>query len=277
MLVNGLDKVPQELINKFSSQTSRVLSEKLKRERKEFTLRFSNIGTPCVRKLWLEKNSQEQNTFRPEVYHKFAFGDLTEEYLLFLAELSGHEVIYRQQKVELEGITGHIDVVIDGMLVDCKSASSNSFKKFKEGLTTENDSFGYLTQLGAYHFKAKELPEVIFKNQAAFLVFDKQHGHIHLDIHDFSTINYSELFKQRKEQVASDIIPDRHFEPVPDGYTKDGEFRPNGNLKLGINCSYCEQKFKCWENIRTFMSFKGPIYFTHIVKEPRMAEIVHEK
>lgn len=277
MLVNGLDTVPQELINKFSSQTSRVLSEKLKRERREFTLRFSNIGTPCVRKLWLEKNSQEQNTFRPEVYHKFAFGDLTEEYLLFLAELSGHEVIYRQQKVELEGITGHIDVVIDGMLVDCKSASSNSFKKFKEGLTTENDSFGYLTQLGAYHFKAKELPEVIFKNQAAFLVFDKQHGHIHLDIHDFSTINYSELFKQRKEQIASDTIPDRHFEPVPDGYTKDGEFRPNGNLKLGINCSYCEQKFKCWENIRTFMSFKGPIYFTHIVKEPRMAEIVHEK
>lgn len=254
------------------------MSENLQQARREFTLRLSNIGAPCVRKLWLEKNFPEQKVpFTPATKMKFSFGDLTEEYILFLAELSGHSVIMRQQEIEIAGIKGHWDVVIDGMLTDCKSAATFSFQKFKEGLKPEDDSFGYLTQLGGYHSEAKKFPEVTYKSHAAFLVFDKQHGHITLDIHEFPEHDYEAQFKNTIAIVDGPNIPDRAFAPKPDGYTnykvKPKVFVANGNELLGTNCSYCDMKFACYENIRTFMSSTGPKYFTKIVKTPKMLEV----
>lgn len=237
---------------------------------------MSNIGTPCIRKLWLEKNHPDLKIpFTPATFAKFQFGDLTEEYLLCLVELSGHTITGRQDEFEIQGIQGHRDCVIDGMLVDVKSASSRSFEKFKEGLTEENDTFGYLPQLLSYLKLAKDDPLVIIKDRAAFLVFDKQHGHICLDIHELNPeFDFDEYYIEKKELLASDRIPDRAFLPKPDGYkNKDKVFVPNGNELLDTACSYCEMKHACYQNIRTFMSSTGPKFYTKIVKQPKMLEI----
>ncbi len=279
LLLNGTNDITEEQIEKFAKQVAETIREKLKlREKEDFTLRMSNIGTPCVRKPWLDKNHPEgKEEFTPATKFKFLIGDLGEELLLFLAEVSGHEVTGRQTELSLAGIKGHRDALIDGTLVDAKSASSFSFEKFQEGLTPEKDAFGYLSQLGGYHKAGLDDPEMTNKESAAFLVFDKQHGHIHLDIHKYNhdEILWEQAYEERKKIVNGPDLPERHYKEKDDGYKnpKTKEFIPNGNKLLDTNCSYCAQKFNCWENIRTFISSSGPKYFTKIVKEPKMKEI----
>ena len=48
---------------------------------------MSNIGSKCVRKLWLEKNNQDKvEKLRPSDKFKFLYGDLLESLLLFIIE-----------------------------------------------------------------------------------------------------------------------------------------------------------------------------------------------
>lgn len=266
-------------MDRFLQSTKGTLRGKLTERKKEFTLRMSNIGRPCVRQLWLEKNfPDEQIQFSAANILKFNFGDLTEEYLIFLAELAGHKVEGRQTEVSLAGIKGHRDVVIDGMICDIKSASSYSFQKFKDHLTPEKDAFGYITQLLSYLETAQDDPIVTIKDKAAFLVFDKQHGHICLDIHERDPdFDWENFYEERKKIVNGQDIPDRTFTPKPDGYknNKTKEFIPNGNEYLDINCSYCSMKNKCYDNIRVFLYSNGPRFFTKIIegKEPKVLEI----
>lgn len=269
-----MKNIPEPIFKNFLDSLSLNIPEKLRRDKREFSLRLSNIGHPCVRKLWIEKNHPEsKQEFTPDTYLKFSFGDLTEEYLIFLAELAGHTVLFRQQEIEIQGIKGHWDCIVDGVLLDVKSASSASFNKFKQGLTKETDGFGYLTQLSGYFHKAKDFPEVTNKTQAAFLVFDKQHGHICLDVHTFDTSHIPEFFEERKAIVAGDVMPDRAFSDE-----KSGE---SGNRELGFNCSYCDVKHKCWPGLRTFMYKKGPgykpVHLTVVKREPNVPELKNEE
>jgi len=280
VLLNGAP-VTDEQTSKFGSLVAKTMAERLNEEKREFTLRMSNIGHPCVRKLWLDKHRPEgKEPLRASDKLKFLFGDLIELLVLFLADLSGHEVKDQQKERNLYGIKGHSDVTLDGRLVDAKSASSYSFKKFKAGLTKADDAFGYLGQLGGYHKASQDDPEVVDKESASFLVVDKQHGHITLDTHTFdhSSINWEGTVKDRIDIVDnSNDIPDRAFSPIEDGYKhKDKGFISNGNEKLGINCSYCDQKFNCHENIRIFLSSRGPQFFTKVVKEPKMKEVTRK-
>ena len=102
-------------------------------EKRRGTLRMSNLGKP-ERQLWYEVNMPEAaEPMPPEAFMKFAFGDVIELLLLFLAEAAGHKVEGTQDEQEINGVKGHRDAVIDGMVVDAKSASSYAFKKFAEG------------------------------------------------------------------------------------------------------------------------------------------------
>jgi len=211
---------------------------------------------------------------------KFLFGDLIEELVLFLADITGHKIEGRQDKLDLYGIKGSRDVILDGTLADVKSASSNSFKKFKEGLTPDKDAFGYLGQLGGYHKSGQDDPIMVDKEQAAFVVVDKQHGHLTLDIHKFNhdELDWEKAVQDRKDAVNNpDVIPDRKFEPEEDGYKKDGEFKPNGSKKLGVNCSYCAHKFSCYPNLRVFISSTGPRFYTEVKHKPKMLELTKEE
>ena len=73
--------------------------------------------------------------------------------------------------MEIEGVKGHQDSLIDGVLVDCKSASGRSFEKFKNHNLIHDDPFGYVDQVSAYA-QANGLDE------AAFLAIDKSTGEI---------------------------------------------------------------------------------------------------
>lgn len=267
-LKNGIDLSDRpELVDKYSNQFKELLTTRLaKREPRKGTLRMSSIGQPCERKLYYEVNSPEDaEELRPEVYMKFLFGDLTELLLLFLAEASGHTVEGTQDEQEIVGIKGHRDAVIDGTLVDVKSASTYSFKKFQDGKLSEDDPFGYVIQLQSYLHAGQTDDKVKDKSRGAFLVVDKTLGHVCLDFHDYQKLPMEAIYERKKDIVSSDELPVRRFSPVPEG--------ASGNQIIPMNCSYCPFKFKCWDNLETYLYSTGPKHFCKIVKEPKVPKI----
>ena len=148
-----------------------------------------------------------------------------EDVLILLARLSGHKVTDLQKQVNVNGIVGHQDCVIDGVLVDCKSASGKSFEKFSNNTLHENDPFGYIAQISAY-------AEGNGVDEAAFLAIDKQHGNICLTrVHSMEMINVKEKIKYLKGAMDKDNPPDKCYNDIPDG--------ASGNRKLAIGCFYC--------------------------------------
>ena len=235
-------------------------------EKRGGTLRMSNLGKPD-RQLWYEVNMPEAaEPMPPEAFMKFAFGDVIELLLLFLAEAAGHKVEGTQDEQEINGVKGHRDAVIDGMVVDAKSASSYAFKKFAEGRLEQDDPFGYVDQIQSYLFAGQTDPLVTNKDEAAFLVVDKQLGHICLDRHERKKIPYDRIVEHKRALVQSPEPPPRCFEPVPDG--------KSGNMALGVNCSYCAYKKTCFPEMRAFLYANGPRYLVGEVKnEPKVPEV----
>jgi hypothetical protein len=200
---------------------------------------------------------------------KFFYGDIIEELVLTIAAVSGHSVTGMQDRMDVHGIKGHRDAVIDGMTVDVKSASPFAFKKFKEGNLREDDPFGYISQLSSYVYAAKDDPKVTNKTQGAFLVIDKVNGNVCLDVYDF-TEEMQDKEKEvahLKEMVSLPEPPDRAFEPVP-----QSPKNPKGNKKLPMACSYCDFKKECYPNLRKFIYSDKPLFLTEVVKKPMVAE-----
>ena len=230
------------------------------------TLRLSNIGTPCKRKLWYTINTPDKaEPLSPAARFKFLFGDILEELLLFLAKEAGHAVEGQQDELEINGVKGHRDAIIDGRTVDCKSASTYSFKKFASNGLREEDPFGYIEQLTGYVHGAKDDPLVKERDVASFLVVDKTLGNICLDTYPIEDVDYSKKVEDAKAIVAAKEPPERHFSDVPEG--------KSGNRKLGVNCSYCDFKRHCWPDLRTFVYSSGPVFLTHVEREPKVAEV----
>ena len=234
-------------------------------------LSLSSVGTPCKRKLWYKINrTDEGEELTPNTFLKFFYGDMIEELVLQLAIASGHDVTGEQDRLDVHGVKGHRDAVIDGMTVDVKSCSSYAFKKFKEGRLRDDDPFGYISQLSSYVYAGQNDPLVTDKVRGAFLAVDKQNGHICLDVYDFT-----EELKTKEEEILETIymvdgkIPEERIPPVPQTKSSD-------NTKLSMQCSYCEFKFLCWENLRTFIYSSGPEYLVDVVQEPRVPEVFHD-
>ena len=104
-------------------------------------LRLSGIGKPD-RQLWYDINTKtEEEKLTPSTRIKFLYGYILEELLLLFASVAGHKVEEQQKEVVLEGVTGHQDAIIDGVLVDCKSASGRGFIKFKNHNLINDDPF----------------------------------------------------------------------------------------------------------------------------------------
>lgn len=258
-------KVSDEQAKEFGDSMATLLKNRLKRDRKGGTLRMSNLGKPN-RQLWYEVNvPHEAEKMHPNSYLKFLYGDMIEELLLTLVKLSGHKVEGQQDVMDLHGIKGSRDAVIDGVTVDVKSASPYSFQKFKEGLKPEKDAFGYIQQINNYIHSAKDDPIVTEKDSGAFLVANKVTGDLHLDIHKKSTYPIDEVIQYKKDMVANPEPPERCFEPEPMG--------KSGNMKLGLNCSYCSYKKLCYPELRTFLYASGPVFLTEVVEEPKVPEV----
>jgi hypothetical protein len=237
-------------------------------------LRLSNMGTPCVRKLWYICNPDqtggglEREPLPPHAKLKFLYGDILEALLISLAKAAGHRVEGTQTQLHVGDIRGHRDCVIDGITVDVKSASSYSFNKFRDGRLREDDPFGYVSQLSSYVYAGRSDPTVdTHPTLGAFLVVDKTLGHICLDMYDFGheIDTKEEDFEEIKRLVSLSHPPPRAYEDEDEG--------KSGNRKLGIACSYCEFKQGCWPGLRTFKSSRGPVFLTNVEREPKMEEV----
>lgn len=264
-LFDGTHKFSEESIEQFGKKLATHLSRRIEEQRGAPTLRLSSIGSPD-RKLWYSINTPELGEkLSPKTRFKFLIGDLLEELLLFLAEESGHDVSGAQDEVSINGVKGHRDAVIDGRIVDVKSASSYSFKKFKEHKLRDDDPFGYIDQLGSYLDASKGDPLVHDREKASFLAIDKTLGHLALDTYRYGTVDYSAVVEAKKEMLKSPSPPERCYEPVPDG--------KSGNEKLGVQCSYCAFKKACYPELRTFLYSTGPVYLTKVVRTPNVHEL----
>jgi hypothetical protein len=231
-------------------------------------LSMSSLGSPCSRKTWYKINKTDLAIpLRANALLKFFYGDMIEELALSIVQQAGHTVTGQQDRMEAHGIKGSRDCVIDGMTVDVKSASPFSFKKFQEGNLREQDPFGYISQLSSYVYAAKDDPLVTDKTRGAFLVIDKVNGHICLDIHDFKEDlkTKEEEIAKVKDMVKKKVPPPRAFEDVPQSKTSP-------NMKLGMECSYCEFKKVCWPGLKMYAYSHGPVYLTKVKKPLKVDE-----
>ena len=258
-----LEKHLKEFTKSVTNNIKIVLNEQPKKKRK---LSLSSIGKP-TRQLWYDKHSNsEARPLAPSTRIKFLYGHILEDLLILLSRVAGHTVTEEQKQVEVEGIKGHQDCKIDGVLVDCKSASGFAFKKFANNRLADDDPFGYIAQISAYS-------EGNGVNEAYFLAIDKQHGNIALTrVHDMEMINAKERVQYLKGALESKTIPDRCYSDIPEGVS--------GNRKLAIGCVFCPHKRECWsdanngQGLRAFKYEKGPTYLTQVSKEPRVEEIL---
>tara|TARA_B100001093_G_C26819653_1_gene1011346 strand:+ start:1169 stop:2017 length:849 start_codon:yes stop_codon:yes gene_type:complete len=231
-------------------------------------LSLSSIGTPCKRKLWYKVNKPEvSKPLGADLLLRFFYGDIIEELILCMAQAAGHSVEGMQDRLEVHGIKGHRDAVIDGVTVDVKSCSPYAFKKFEKGEVRDDDPFGYISQLSSYVYAGKDDDLVKDKTKGAFLVVDKVSGGLCLDTYDFS----NELPSKAQEmddakKLVAGAIPTERIQPVP-------QSKSSSNTKLAKACGFCEYREKCWPNVRTFQYSYGQEYLVHVEKEPKVPEV----
>ena len=263
MSEEDVDKYVEEFGEMVKLHTKKFLYDEESVDKK---LRLSQIGKPD-RQLWYNINSNtERASLTSSTRIKFLYGYILEEFLLMCASIAGHDVKDQQKEVSVGGVVGHQDCVIDGVLVDVKSASTSSFKKFKNNNLLEDDPFGYIAQISAYA-QANKLKD------AAFLAIDKSTGEIVLTpVHSMEFINAEARIKHLKGLVDSDVIPDRCYDPIPDG--------KSGNSKLPVGCVFCSHKRECWADanagrgIRVFKYAQGKRYLVQVSKEPDVPEVI---
>jgi len=252
----------EENLDEFAETIKQILRIRLsQREDVSNPLRFSSLGRPD-RQVWYMAQGEAPEELSPKTYYKFLYGDLIEALLLFLVKEAGHSVERQQEEIEVDGVLGHIDAIIDGVVVDVKSASPYGYQKFKNNTIVGDDPFGYIQQISGYS-------NVLTPGRGpAFLANDKVHGDICVTPVSASiTAAYKpeERIAHLKEVIASDTPPDRCYPDEPDGQS--------GNRKLGTGCSYCTFRNRCWPDLRTFLYSSGPRYLTTVKKVPNVPEV----
>ena len=255
--LKGYPEVPPEAVTELALNLSRVITEKLSKYRSP-ALSMSCIGH-SPRKLRLELTKPIKVSGKDRL--RFLYGDIIETLVLWLAKQAGHMVEDEQKEVVLDGIKGHIDAIIDGVLVDLKSCSPYSFKKFSTGTLPMNDPFGYLAQLSGYKTCLKA-------SRAGFLAVDKVSGELCLyepdpDIH---LPDPSAVISRAKKASKTDFTK---LPPCESPVVADKA----GNTKLSMGCKMCHYRDRCWPSLRVFQYSTGPEYFVKVVKAPRVKEI----
>jgi len=228
-------------------------------------LRMSNIGRK-ERQLWYDMKSEgTPERMPPSLFIKFLYGHLLEEIVLFLVKLSGHEVTSEQKEITVSGIKGHMDCVIDGEVVDVKTASNYAFKKFKDGTLAEDDPFGYMAQLAGYESAEGT-------THGGFLALNKESGELAMFKPDnFDKPNIKKKITDIKKAVKLATPPDKCYDDEPDG--------KSGNMKLARGCTWCRFKHDCHKDandgkgLRVFKYSTGYRYLTQVPKVPNVIEV----
>lgn len=252
------------MVQKFGGQIGEVLTKRLsgKDTRDHTILTMSSIGRP-LRQLWYQLKGYPGEELTGQTIFKFLYGDVIEALVLVLAEASGHKVERLQEEISVDGVKGHIDAVIDGVLVDVKSCSPYSFDKFEDKTLFQNDPFGYIGQLSGY-CRATNLP-------GYFIAVEKVNGRLcilELPKEKIDEYDVRDRIKKISQASSRDTPPERCYPDEPDG--------KSGNRKLSVGCSYCSHRFECWKEsnggrgLQVYFYSTGPRYLTEVVREPKV-------
>jgi hypothetical protein len=282
--IETLEKDIAELLTKGTSLHTDVLAKyggavamKLERQltrhlsppRTPKTLRASEVGMMdvCPRKLWYSYHHSEiAPPLDGVAVFKFLYGDIVEESVLTLAKAAGHNVEKEQHEVDIKlpngwRIVGHLDAVIDGVLVDVKSTTTYGMRDFVAG--RGGDKFGYRAQLNVYS-------SALGVKRKGWVVVDKTIGNMKWIEEDKPYDTY---------QLLEDSVATLELPTVPKNRLA-GTVEPNGNVALARECSYCPYKKECWADanfgrgLRTFAYSTGPTSYIEIKKLPRVPEIM---
>jgi len=255
----------------------------LKRDkpREKGKLWASDLGKPCMRQHWYKFNMPDSGSgLDGHTKFKFLYGNILEEAVLYMAEEAGHEVLDAQERVTCDVertngpdwvVSGRIDCLLDRHTVDVKSTSSYGYQRYKDGITADNDSFGYRWQLGFYD----EFGNFSHASEGkGFVWIDKQNGHIKYT--PCSTPDREEIL-ERARNIA-DAVESEAVDGITRAYSSE-PYGKSGNLILPTACSYCDFKKECWKDsnggngVRTFAYGHKPIHFVEVKREPKVAEI----
>ncbi len=237
-------------------------------------LRMSNIGKPD-RQLWYQVRTQKDTQLNPKppcgrTQLNFLFGDLVELLILFLARESGHTVENEQKTLEVNGLQGHLDCTIDGVVLDVKSASSFGMAKFKNSKILTDDPFGYLGQISSYKTAVEE--QVGHPVRQGFLAFCKNDAELITSlVGQKDTIDVRGRLRHIDDVIKKDTPPVRCYP------TKKHE---NGNEELDKGCIWCPFKELCWsdsnegQGLRVFKYAQDKkVFLTKVRKKPNVEEI----
>lgn len=264
-LVGGTDGITDLLASDMGANVAGAVQRSLgKHEHRG--LRLSGLGPKCPRALWYEVNHPEMaEPLPPYAKIKYTYGHIIEHMILALAKAAGHDVRGEQDEIRVDGILGHRDCVIDGAVVDVKSAASRSFLKFRDKTLAQDDPFGYLDQISSYVLGSVDDPFVLIKDRGFILAVDKTLGHLALYEHTVRPDDIRSRIRKYKEIVALPQPPSCTCGVVADG--------KSGNLKLDTRASYNSFKHSCFPELRTFLYATGPVYLSKVVRKPDVTEV----
>jgi hypothetical protein len=203
---------------------------------------MSNIGRKKCQ-LWFDKNHPEEKiSDSPYFLINMILGDIIEA--VFKGLLRAADVKFDDsEQVSLPVKGGHVDgtydLVLNGKVDDVKSASPWAYEnKFIDFETLQSkDSFGYVSQLVGYS-KAKGVPV------GGWWVVNKANGNFkYVSASGVDVKEEMEKIQNTVDYINNDEPFERCYEPVAETYYG----KPSGNMKLGIECSLCSYREKCWD------------------------------
>jgi hypothetical protein len=255
--------VTEDVIEKAVQEFEQVLRKQLGRGRDDFRLRMSNFGRASCQ-LQMEKSGAERSRSPYNHILRMMIGDAVEVYLTALLRIAGANITGGKDVVSFDiagtTIKGESDIDFDGDVWDIKSASpwayKNKWSKGYRGLA-EDDSFGYVGQLYGYS-KGQN------KGMGGWVVADKSSGEVVFVEAEPSEEELSKIhsdIEDRIHKVGSDAPFERCFEPEVEYFNR----KPTGSKRLGTNCSFCDFKHACWENLQykpqTMSQAKSPRHY----------------
>lgn len=171
-------------------------------------MRASMLGYPAVE--LAARKIYETKTGRVPISRQWIFhlGDYFESLILTLMEAYGLSVQSKQAELKYETpeghvLTGHIDAVVEGILIDIKTMSFYYAKQFA---VSPNDDRGYITQLNIYRSQ-------IECEGSGFLCLDKSSNNLF-----FVENDEDPRYLQRVNGVADALAKIEEFEQIKEHF-----------------------------------------------------------
>ena len=231
----GVD-ISDELFAEVSNRAGWRFADQFgKRKERNGGLYLSSVGK-CPRQqaynvLGFETNGKEIDSRARMVFFQGDMAELAVAYLAKLAGVSIESIGDNQATVNLDGVQGHPDGVLDAedgtkYLVEIKSMSSYGFEKFEKGDIDDS----YLGQVNAYM-------EALGLDWCVMVALNKDSGVLGEKIihKDGAIVNRCRKNIKTVRQATKETLPERPYAPDEKG-------------NLPWQCLYCAYWGHCWPN-----------------------------